>query len=116
MATLTTQTITRSGTTPTYAAATGGGDAMACGTDMFLHVKNASGGAITVTIAIPAGATGYPQAAYTNTVVSVPATTGDKMIGPIVAPLYADPTTGLATITYSGVTSLTVAALNLQEP
>jgi hypothetical protein len=116
MATLTTQTITRAGTGPTYAAATGGGDAMQVGQDMFLHVKNASGGNITVTIAIPAGASGYPNAAYTSTAVVVPLTTGDRMIGPIVAPLYQDPTTGLATITYSGVTSLTVAALNLQEP
>ena len=116
MATLATQTITRAGTTPTYAAATGGGDACACGTGMFLHIKNASGGNITVTIAIPAGASGYPNAAYTSTAVVVPLTSGDKMIGPLPASLYADPTTGLATITYSGVTSLTVAAVNLAQP
>lgn len=116
MATLATQTIIRTGLAPTYAAATGGGDAMACGSGMFLHIKNASGGALTVTIAIPAGASGYPNAAYTSTAVSVPATTGDRMIGPIRSELYADPTTGLATITYSGVTSLTVAAINLSQP
>jgi hypothetical protein len=116
MATLAAQTINRLGTTPTYAAAAGGGDAMPCGSGMFLHIKNASGGNITVTIAIPAGASGYPNAAYTSTAVVVPLTTGDKMIGPIQAPLYQDPTTGLATVTYSGVTSLTVAAVNLAQP
>jgi hypothetical protein len=116
MATLATQTVTRAGLGPTYAAASGGGDAMACGSDMMLHVKNASGAPITVTIAIPAGASGFSQAAYTSTAVSVPATTGDRMIGPIQPQLYQDPTTGLATITYSGVTSLTVAAINVQEP
>jgi hypothetical protein len=89
---------------------------MACGDGMFLHVKNASGAPITVTIAIPAGASGWPNVAYTSTQVSVPATTGDRMIGPIQAPIYQDPTTGLATITYSGVTSLTVAAINVQSP
>ena len=39
-----------------------------------------------------------------------------RMIGPVQAPLYQDPTTGLCTITYSAVTSVTVAAINLQEP
>lgn len=116
MATLTPQVVTRAGLGPTYAACTGGGDAAACGFDNFLHVKNASGGAITVTLAIPAGASGFSSAAYTSTAVSVPATTGDRMIGPLNPQLYQDPTTGLCTITYSGVTSLTVALIILQEP
>jgi len=51
--------------------------------------------------------------AYTNTVRSVPATTGDVMIGPI-SNIYKDTTTGLATITYSGVTSLTVGCFKVQ--
>ena len=115
MATLTTQSITRAGVAPTYASATGGGDACECGDDIFLQVKNASGGSITVTIAIPSGASTYANVAYTNTAVSVPATTGDRMIGPI-SSLYKDATTGLATITYSGVTSLTVGCFKLQAP
>jgi hypothetical protein len=113
MATLTTQPITRAGVAPSYAAATGGGDACECGDDLFLHVKNASGGAITVTVAIPTAASTYANVTYTSTTVSVPATTGDRMIGPISA-LYKDPVTGLATITYSGVTSLTVGCFKLQ--
>ncbi len=114
MATLSTQTIVRTGLAPTYAAAAGGGDAMETGDDMFLHVKNTSGGAITVTVAIGASQSTISGVAYTNTAVSVPATTGDRMIGPISSIPYKDGTTGLATITYSGVTNLTVAAIKLQ--
>src|SRR6266545_3844613 len=110
MATLTEQVINRAGTVITPVAAAGGGDAMPCGPTNSLKVVNGGGSSITVTIAIPAGASGYPNAAYTSTAVSV--TNGTtKDIGPILGPLYQDPTTGLATITYSGVTSVTVAAV-----
>jgi hypothetical protein len=47
--------------------------------------------------------------------VSVPATTGDRMIGPFPAHSFADPTDGLADITYSSATSVTVAVFKLQE-
>lgn len=115
MATLTTQTITRAGTVITPVSAAGGGDAMACGATNFLRVVNAQASPITVTVAIPAGATGYANAAYTSTAVSV--TNGTtKDIGPIIAPLYMDATTGLATITYSSSTSITVAAIQLTQP
>ena len=115
MATLATQVVTRAGAVPTYAAATGGGDAMACSADSFLHVKNGGGSSITVTLAIPAGTSGWPQAAYTNSVVTV-ANASEKMIGPIQPQLYADPVTGLCTITYSGVTTVTVGAFQVLEP
>jgi hypothetical protein len=88
---------------------------MACGSGMMLEVVNGGGSPITVTLAIPSGASGYPNAAYTSTAVSV--TNGTtKWIGPVDAPLYQDPTTGLCTITYSGVTSVTVAAVQLAQP
>ena len=88
---------------------------MSCGSDLFLHIKNAAGSSMTVTLAIPSGASGWAQAAYTSTAVIVP-NAGERMIGPIQAPLYQDPTTGLCTITYSTTTSVTVGAFNLQEP
>ena len=115
MATLSTQTVTRAGVLPTYAAANGGGDAMATGTDMMLHIKNGAASTMTVTLAIPSGASGYPNVAYTSTAVVVP-NASERMIGPVQSPVYMDPTTGLCTITYSAVTSVTVAAINLQEP
>lgn len=114
MATLTTQNITRSGLAPTYAAATSGGDAMECGSQMFLHVKNGSGGALTVTHNVPAGRQHESGVNISNLALSVPASS-ERMIGPIDSQTFADPTTGLCSITYSGVTSLTVAALKLTQ-
>jgi hypothetical protein len=117
MATLTTQSISRVGITPTYAAVAGGGDACEVGDDIFLHFKNTNAATCTVTLAIPSGASGYPNVAYTNPAIIIPATTGDKMIGPISAGLFKDPTTGLCTITYSGTsTNTTVACVKLQAP
>jgi hypothetical protein len=116
MATLATQVVNRAGVGPTYGAAAGGGDAMACGSGMFLHCKNASGAPITVTLVVPSSRTYEPNVAITSPAISVPATTGDRMIGPIDAQTFMDPTTGLCTITYSGVTSFTVAAIQLSQP
>jgi hypothetical protein len=116
MATLTTQAVNRAGTTPSYAAVNGGGDACEVGDDIFLHFKNTNAATCTVTLAIPAGASTYSNVTYTNVAVVIPATTGDKMIGPIGA-LFKDPTTGLCTITYSGTsTNTTVACCKLQAP
>lgn len=106
MALLATQSIVRAGLAPSYAAAAGGGDTFTPGSNVFLHVKNASGGAITVTIVTPRTDV-YGNAIADNT-VSVPATTGDRMIGPFPYEGYADPATGVGNITYSGVTSLTI--------
>lgn len=117
MATLTTNVINRTGpNAPTFVAATGGGDAMQVGSGMFLEVKNASGAPITVTMVVPAARTYEPNVAITSPAISVPATTGYVRIGPIDGATFADPTTGLCTITYSGVTSLTVAASQLAQP
>lgn len=114
MAVLAVQSITRAGVGATYAAAAGGGDQFLPDADTFLHVKNASGAPITVTIVTQTN-DALGNAIADNT-VSVPATTGDRMIGPFPAQTYADPADGLADITYSGVTSLTVAVLKLAKP
>lgn len=116
MATLTTQSITRAGVTPTYAAVAGGGDACEVGDDIYLHFKNTNAATCTVTLAIPSSASTYPNVTYTNVAVTIPATTGDKLIGPISA-LFKDVTTGLCTITYSGTsTNTTVGCFKLQAP
>jgi hypothetical protein len=116
MATLATQVVNRAGLGPTYAAATGGGDAMAVGSGMFLHIKNGGGAPITVTLVVPAARTFEPNVAITSPQISVPATTGDRMIGPVDAVTFADPVTGLCTLTYSAVTTVTVAAVQLSQP
>ena len=114
MATLTVQDVTRLGVATTYAACTSGGDKFLPSENTFIQVKNASGGALTVTVAaakVPA-----PNLTITFAAVSIPATTGDKMIGPFPADVFAAAADGLAAITYSGVTSLTIAAIKLTQP
>ena len=115
MATLTTQNITRAGVIPTYAAAAGGGDRFTPGNTTFLHVKNGSGGALTVTVA----ATKVPIAnmTTTNVVTSVTTAAAGWLIGPFPPEQFnATDGSGLADITYSGVTSLTVAVLQFNQP
>lgn len=114
MATLASQKITRAGMAPTYAAAAVGGDRFTPDSNTFLHVKNGSGGAITVTIA--ATKVPLPNMTIANDVVSVPAG-GERMIGPFPYDTFvAVDGSGLADITYSGVTSLTIAAVQVGQP
>lgn len=81
---------------------------MAVGPANFLYVNNGGGSPINVTLVVPAATLAYGET-ISNRVVSV--TNGTfKLIGPILASLYQDPTTGLCTITYSGVTTVTVGA------
>lgn len=116
MATLTTQQASRVGITPAYAAIAGGGDACEVGDDILLHFKNTNAATYTVTLAVPATASPYPGVAYTSPAVTIPATTGDKIVGPVSA-LFRDPTTGLCTLTYTGTTTNgTVACVKLQAP
>jgi hypothetical protein len=110
MATLTYKQPGITGTDPGFAAASGGGDKVAPNDRGYLHVRNASGSPITVTVNVP-GNTKYAQA-NPSVAVSVPATTGERLIGPFPADL-AQVSDGLVSITYSGVTSLTVAAITL---
>jgi hypothetical protein len=114
MALLATQNITRAGLAPAFAAAAGGGDTFTPDGDTFIEVKNASGSSVTVTIVTPRTDAWGNQIA--DNVITVPATTGDRMIGPFPADAYADPTTGLASITYSAVTSVTVAVFKVLAP
>lgn len=109
MATLTTQNITTAGITPSYAAATGGGDAMVPGSSNFLHVKNGGGSSITVTVVTPA--TVDASLAVADRAVTVAA--GAESMIKVTPELYRDPATGLAAITYSGVTTVTVAAISV---
>lgn len=113
MATLTVQEVTRAGTTLTYAAAAGGGDKFQPGSETWVRVINGGGGAITVTVVTPG--TVVSDVSIGDVAVSVGAGV-TKDIGPFPAELFANPTDGLADITYSGVTSVTVAAVKLKRP
>ena len=87
-------------------AAAGGGDTAPVGPGRFLYVNNGSGGAITVTLATPGKVSGLD---ITNPAMAIAA--GDHAIIPLTNVFRG--TNGRAAITYSGVTTLTVAAFEL---
>lgn len=108
MALLAQQVISRTGLSPTYSAAAAS-TTVTTGDRSFLHVKNTNGSSMTVTITATAIVDGQT---VTDLVVTVPATTGDKMIGPLSSRLFAGASDGVsAAITYSSTTSVTVANL-----
>ncbi|MEW5658355.1 hypothetical protein ABGT92_23915 [Streptomyces cinereoruber] len=101
------QAIALSGLTPSYSAAAAS-TTVACGERSFLHVKNTAGSSMTVTLTTTARVRGQLAA---DVVVTVPATTGDKMIGPLTSDLFAGTSDGTCAVTYSSTTNVTVANL-----
>ncbi|MGW3152776.1 hypothetical protein [Streptomyces sp. NPDC001089] len=86
------------------------GDTAPCGAGTFLYVKNANAAACTVTLTTPGQVDG--RLAIADSTFSVAASTGIGII-PLIPGLYADPTTGLATINYSVTASVTVAVVRV---
>lgn len=111
MAKIEEQVITVAGVGPAYSAAAGGGDTFDPDQDTFIHVKNGHTSPQTVTIVTPRvdPSTGQAEA---DIAVSVP-NAGERMIGPFPFEVYADPATGLGSLTYSGVVALTLAVLKV---
>jgi hypothetical protein len=109
VAELTVQAVIRTGTglNPTYAAATGGGDTVKTGQTTFLHVKNGHTSPQTVTVATTGTLDGF---AVADLAIAVP-NAEERMIGPINDAFRGS--NGLAAITYSGVTALTIAAVRV---
>jgi len=107
MATLAVQQIAVTGTAPTYAAANAGGDGANPQDRTALHVKNASGAPINVTLLVPGSTYGQPNP---DPVIAVPAGS-DRFV--YLPPALGDPSTGLVSWTYSAVTSVTVALLGV---
>ena len=82
-------------------------------TQTFIHVKNAGGSPDTCVIQVLAG----DPAGLTVSDVSVSVTNGqERMIGPFPPYFFADPTTGLATVTHSFTTSVTSGVFKLGQP
>lgn len=106
---LTPQAVSLAGLTATYGSAVGS-TTVPCDERNFLHVKNAAGSSMTVTLTATAKVRGQSAA---DVVITVPATTGDKMIGPLTAELFAGAADGNCAVTYSSTTSVTVAALRI---
>lgn len=109
MAVLTVQDITRAGITPTFAAAANGGDSFANDGKVFFEAKNVNAATRLLTIALTKLVDGQTPAAKT---VTVPVTTGDKMIGPFPPDVYND-ANGRVNVTYSTEVDVTVAAFRL---
>lgn len=76
---------------------------------LFLWYKSTQGTTEVITVVVPGT---YFAQNLADITVTIPATTGERLIGPIDRRL-ADPTTGLVTITISDVTGITVAAVRL---
>ncbi|WP_159728387.1 hypothetical protein [Methylosinus sp. Ce-a6] len=118
MSALTIQNISAAGLTPSFQAATASDTIPGANGNerLFLHAKNTNAATATVTInpvsPTTAKVQGVGQVAVPAIQVTIPATTGDKMIGPI-PQAYID-ATGTVTIANSGtITNLSLAAIAL---
>lgn len=105
---LTVQTISNSGIAPSFTAAETDGNWLVNNGREFLEVKN-TGDEITVTIQTPAT---IENVAIAEVAVTIPATTGDKMIGPFATHVF-NQADGTVYVDYSGVTNVTAAAFTL---
>ena len=106
MATITYQQSKTTGTALNFVAASAGGDQVATSDRGLFLVKNGGASAVTVTVATP-GNTKY-GAAIPDISVSV-AAGATTAVGPLPSDLANS--SGVADITYSAVTSVTVAAV-----
>jgi hypothetical protein len=108
MSTLSVQVVILGGLSPSYAAAAAGGDEFVNSGREFIHVKNGHTSAQTVTVNSQAPCNqGYDHDAQ----VSVPASE-ERMIGPFPKSRFDD-AGGKVQITYSGVTALTIAVVQV---
>lgn len=115
MATLTRQNLVEAGLTATYVAASGGGDQVDNSDGRtFLHIKNGSGGSITVTVAEQITGTTVEDPGLgtltKSSIVKAIAASGEAFLGPFKKQAFNDVNSRIQ-ITYSGVTSLTIAAI-----
>ena len=117
MADLTIQKVVEAGLSASYANAAAGGDAVLNVTgDVVLHVQNGHTSSQTVTV--PAQRTSqnvadFGELSKSNIQVAIPAGE-DRFIGPFPKAAFNDGA-GKVQITYSGVTSLTIAALQVPK-
>jgi hypothetical protein len=104
---ITPQRITSAGLAPAYEPANVAGNSFRLSTGRFMHVKNGSGGSVTVTIPTPGTVDGL---AIADRSVAVPAA-GERLIALGTAGTYKQ-AGGVAFVDYSAVTSVTVAVFD----
>jgi hypothetical protein len=110
MALLTTQTPGATGLVPSYAAANAS-DTFTPNDRTFIYVKNTNASTRTITVTTPGTTFGQAIGDMAGT---VGATTGELVLGPFPANAYADPTTGVATVTPSASAGVTYAVIQIQ--
>lgn len=110
MAALTTQKPSTAGVALTYGSAAGGGDTFVNTGREFVHIKNQSGGTITVTISSGSNKCSFGVSNAAHDITHALLTMTDAMLGPFSKDQFND-ASGNVNITYSGVTSLTLAVL-----
>ena len=113
MALLTAQEIGYAGALPTLSAVNAS-DTFVPDDRTFLWVKNTNAATRDITIATVR--TGVGGLAIGDVVVTIAASTGEEMIGPFPYSQFADPATGLATVTYTSATNVTAALVRLPVP
>jgi hypothetical protein len=112
MATIAIQEMAITGLEATYEAANAGGDVFSNDGRTFYHVKNGGGSPINVTITSNHPS---PPPGTDNEDVVVAVTNGEeRMIGPVNQKGYNN-ASGQAEVSYSAVTSVTVAAIRLPQ-
>ncbi len=112
MATLTVNQILKTGldvTSLQVAVAAGGDEFVNDGKDTFVHIKNTNGATRDVTFATQVTVDGE---AVGDKVVTIPATTGDKKIGPFPTAWYNDSASKVQ-ITYESDAGVTIAVYKL---
>jgi len=109
MAVLTVQEVSRAGITPSYVAVAGGGDSFPNDGRTIVQFKNTNAAARNVTTVTQLTVDGK---AVADDVINVPATTGDKIIGPFPPSIYND-VNGRVQLTYDASTNLTVGVFRV---
>ena len=109
MATLTVQDISFTGLSASFVAVAAGGDQFANDGRIFIFLKNTNGATRTVTANSQSNCS---QGFDHDIAVVVPATTGEKMIGPFPPSRFNDGS-GNVLLTYDADAGVTIAAIRL---
>jgi hypothetical protein len=104
---LTVQTLSMStGVTPTFASAAAAGNTFDNDGATFFVVKNGSGAAVNITVTVTSAPSGLT---FVNPYYTIPATTGERWIGPFDPGLFSNN----VTVNFAAVTSVTCGAFKL---
>lgn len=110
---VTVQQITEVGLSPSFQGSLSASDRYQFPNDgrTILHVKKSGAGSCVATVVTP-GTVGVGDLAIADRTVTIAASTGDVMIGPLPPSVYND-ANGLCSVTFSEITGLTMAVLRL---